>query len=464
MSISRTEIQIEADLRAILLPRLVETNQDSLVKEINNNSSFLIASYLNDARYDSVFKDFYNTLIEEEKIFFLDKMLKLCLKEKNTNLLLLFKNIETENNSPLFENRLNKLSNSSKLQLGKLLAIEKIESDILKAAIQEFTSFGSLTKEGALLSLAQTENRKKIEFLHQPTVLDLNDFKEYLEILKLNSSKPLRKDFIFAAEHWLTGTVQIDKDENVSILLVDSLGENLDSNKVYFEQLNKVFPKANIYHNFLNRQGTPLSCGIFALEDLRKLNKIDQYLEKNIFLYLSEQKNSHKEILLNSGKISINLCQLPLALERIMQSKKLYDTVIPGRSETERKSAINKKGLTAEKSIKLDFIEIETKKGDQIEKKPQNVRIYKVLEKLFNYNLDFVLNNEEDFILKKMNKFSLKGFRKSFLSNNKKGVSNLVMNSIHKPFSLKDQRNNDSSLEDQRNNNPSPAAGKNHNS
>jgi len=460
MTTSRSEIQIEADLRAILLPKLEETNQDSLVNEIKSNSSFLIASYLNDVRYDELFMKFYISLNNEEKIIFFDKMISLCVKEKNTNLLMLFKKLELNSSSSIFQDCIGRLSSSSKLQLEQLLAIEKIESETLKAVVQEFIIFGALTKDGALLSLAQTENRKQAEnpnetpfFLHQPTILNPNEFKTYLEIIKNSSLRPLRKDFTFAAAHWLTGTIQIDKDENVSILFVDSAGKNLKSNTEYFKQIKDIFPTAKIYHNFARRQIMPVGCGMFALEDLRKLNKIDQYLGKNLFSYLSEQKTSGEVISLDSGQeVTVNLCQLPLALERIMQSRSLYETVIPGRSEEEKKLPINKKGLTAEDSLKIDFKEREVTKDNKTEMKYQNLRIYQVLEKLFNYNVDFVLKNDEEFILKKMNSFSLKGFKKNFVENkqsfleNKQNKPDLLSNSLYKTSSTPERRDESNSL------------------
>ena len=241
--------------------------------------------------------------------------------------------------------------------------------------------FGVMKHDGALLTVAQIASRKSYPF--SPVVIDCGNrnydkFKEFMALVK-SAAPPCRERFILTGEHWICGDLEIDKEGNLKVLFLDSLGTEmqekgqpvvLDNNYVEYSDL-VAYIKKEFQHNITCyfsseiRQHDNDGCHVFALDDARHLYTVEQkkylpekYKESGLFGYLDDHANgiyANNPMLTEQVRtVEIKLCDLPLGFDRSMQTRRLFD-VIKNRSSEEVNTIIDKKGRKAQEIAEADF-------------------------------------------------------------------------------------------------------------
>jgi hypothetical protein len=265
-----------------------------------------------------------------------------------------------------------------------------------------FKNFGDLQLDDMLLVCAEIKANKEEIYDFSPTILDGDEeFFPYLNALKAHAKtthNDINEKFAYkGTTHWVTGEIHINQKGNVEVLLIDSLGaENKeDALSGAKNTIHSAFADSpvTVFVSKEKRQFSPLGCSAFALNDLRQLHTVDQYIkEDNILLYCANKDNQVKkpfaafssiklwkpnptttvEVLL--PPLFLETTQSAIALEKLVTSKdpRLQPSAMPMNKKTTFEQTDN---LTA---IRRNYEETETKEG----KKMQNTRLAKKLTKM----------------------------------------------------------------------------------
>ncbi|USQ15301.1 hypothetical protein J2N86_15175 (plasmid) [Legionella lytica] len=335
-----------------------------------------------------------------------DILFQTALNQYNAYLLLELKKF----NSVLFKEKIRNLDEEKSIRLRKLLSMPEDKYLWFSNYIQPLThGFGFLGYQEILLVLAQVKKRKTYPF--DPVLLKENEYLDFFTALKQNH--PIQKRFIISGSHFCYGEIRIDTQERAKLWLIDSLGSTKESsNSKYFNdfifKFAETFPENEIYVAKEKRQNSPQGCSVFALDDAMHSYTLRLPTGQNdIWDYLSALKTPEKANFFNDDKafsLSITLCPIPLSLIRTMQSKSVYDEVIPERLLSEQNLIINKKGETTKESSQKFF-----KLGPQ---GLRNTRLEYKLEKIIQYTSDFLVNCISEKELKiLMHEFTLETFK-----------------------------------------------------
>lgn len=329
--------------------------------------------------------------------------------------------------------------------------------------------FGNLVYVDALLTCAQIKVRKKSSRLGKkpydfnPTVLQgpldsplsltsdpsgLEEFQDYLKFIKDQAPRPLRERFIITGQHWISGDIEIDSSGKVKVFFLDSMGMEYPKTNIHpntIKLLNKfaeIFPESEMYYSRTRRQGKGPGCSVFALDDLRHLFTVEDYLppeyKHNLFNYLANQvpkieadtqaewddedktklKNPEPysnwllSIKVNEDTIQkrLHCVPIPLPFMRTTLSSKLYTSYVPARSESERKQPVSAKGEVLESNKPPCYFELADGSHN-----PINQRLIFALNKFTKQNEVFLTNTAPSEVEKIKIQFSLEGFKQRFL-------------------------------------------------
>jgi hypothetical protein len=274
--------------------------------------------------------------------------------------------------------------------------------------------FGNIKYDGVLLTCAQIQDRKK-NYIFNPTVLDessniFEDFTLYLTLLK-NANGPLRERFILTGNHTVCGDIELEQDGSVS-----------------------VFFKRTIYISNQVRQSSVAGCYVFALDDLRHLFTVENYLpaidstykQTGLFGYLRanvERAMVKMDALRLQGQhteeefdFPVLYTELPFSLQRTHQSTTLLSEIIPRLPAAELNAAMNKKRQTpAQFKEKNTCFEYNAQYGRVF-----NTRLEQALNKFSFFNKKFVESNGYQALLiqQKMNPFTLENFKQRISEEN----------------------------------------------
>jgi hypothetical protein len=370
----------------------------AILEHLASNNNFL--SNLSDA---------FSYLSPELKKDIQNKLIHFAIEKYNPFLLeMLTQEIPLKSITPL----------ETKEKATQLLEIKKESWGFLHEHMKAFVNgFGNISYPDALLTCAQIAARKKYFF--QPTILGKpRETDTYFSALS-HATFPIREKFIITGGHFYPCDIIIDEKKHATLLITDSLSVE-DQETVTVNTLiafKKYFPNSTIYLPAETRLKSIYGCSVFSLDDLQHLYTIEQYLppeykkENGLFDYL--KAHSEKEFALkisprkNIPPITVNPCQLPLALERTRQNENILKEVIPSRTR-ENKLPVNKRGETAMESTSKFFQEATNKKG---EKKFHNKRLERQLKKIATYNANYIVNNSIQTIEHSMQSFTLKAFQ-----------------------------------------------------
>jgi hypothetical protein len=175
---------------------------------------------------------FCESLSPNERIYFLEQMLPLCLDSHNAQML---KALLEVNESTINQVKISKLLNEHQQELlKKLLDTDELKPGFKKNLLAEFEKYGHVTVRGIKLTIAQIASRKN---KFNPAVISPEeDFSRYLKAVKIgmgNPERPLREVFIVgdpnfpAGTHWICGIIDVDAKNKVRMLLIDSRGTEL---------------------------------------------------------------------------------------------------------------------------------------------------------------------------------------------------------------------------------------------
>lgn len=169
-------------------------------------------------------------------------------------------------------------------------------------------------------------------------------FSAYCEALLLQSY-PFKERFVVYGKHWNCGEVRINESGDITLLLLDSFPKYLTSK---LDIIKKTFSERSltVYYPELPIQRDTHNCAIFAIDNWKRLDKVENYLPVQYNGDLFEYLRIHSELDFEGGGVQICKVQLPLYLMKLMQSRKLVLDIIPGRTE-ENALALNRQGETA---------------------------------------------------------------------------------------------------------------------
>lgn len=366
-------------------------------------------------------------LTEQQRTELYDQLIHIAIEKYNAPLLKKLSDYAAKKNSlDAFQQKIRALGDE-KYDIGQFLLSLTEEADcwLVKKYMDQFAkqTFGNITLEGGLLTCAAIASRKNT-YHFNPTVLDdLDQFEEYLNTLKA-TPPPHRERFILVGrEHWICGDIQISPEGNVSILVIDSFGQEKLHSYDTADALNKcvaVFPNADVFIPSTRKQGYGLGCSMFSLDDVRHLFTVDKYLDPEKFQttglhgYLRDSAKKNKTVdreVKENVTTQIHSCELPLPLVRTMHSRRLLTELIPQRSEDEKAIPVNKKQelLTPEYAQARFFVEV----TDESETKLTNVRLLRAMDKFSKSNLQFLKKTHDEKSIKEATEpFTLAGFEK----------------------------------------------------
>lgn len=217
--------------------------------------------------------------------------------------------------------------------------------------------------------LASIKEDKINDYDYHPTLLKLDELKEYFEcFLKLPA--PAQEKFIIMGAHWAAGEIEIQANGEIKILLSDSHGDPVDCGDFYFQDTLKQIVSAEhfknndikIYYPVEKRQNSAKGCSIFALDDVRHFHTMERFMNgESLFSYFEQHeagKNRHpletqypagKPITLAADKVLIP-CHLPPQLLTTMQSSRAVSLI------NEHGNVVNKKGNTSLDLLKKSVV------------------------------------------------------------------------------------------------------------
>jgi hypothetical protein len=313
---------------------------------------------------------------------------------------------------------------------------EKAKIDFKKKYLSQFHGkFGLVNFAGGALALAAihaTKANKPYKF--NPVILDLKDnpkeFSIFLKFIKENSDSLRGNEikFVLAYQHWIAGSVLVDNNGKIKVLLIDSLGVvNKPTGKWINSYLNAAI-KDIVY----NIQATPMiiedvrqytlqGCSVYAIDDIQHLFSINDYLpeKQNIFTYLENNVNKQKAYLdpnedphyIHKKKsrpdyIEIFISKLPLYLMRTKQSTSIgKEDFVKSYSDTEQNIKLSKKQHSVLESNALHFT-FSTEKDKEV-----NARLEYKLGNIYNKVFTYCANNDLATITHDMDSFKLTAFK-----------------------------------------------------
>jgi len=276
-------------------------------------------------------------------------------------------------------------------------------------------NFHALTLLEGFLTCAQIATRKKDAYIFDPVVLEQKELEEFLTTFTQCHQRPFRKRCLLCGQHWQVLDIEMNVDGKISILAIDSMGND----KQYIKDLlsvsirvleKKPYPYI-IFYDLFKRQGAESSCAFFSLNDLQHLFTLERYLPaSSVFEYLETQNKTNA---INSA-LPI---RIPLSLLRNAQSRDVFSRVEQYPLD-EKAKATNKAGKTALTSL-LEFYKTSDPPTVPPSYEGQNDRLLIKSRKMVRYNLEYLLTHGIDTALNKMQDFSLAAFKAEVVSINK---------------------------------------------
>ncbi len=277
-------------------------------------------------------------------------------------------------------------------------------------------NFQALNLLEGFLTCAQIATRKKDSYIFDPVVLEQKELEEFLTTFTQCHQRPFRKRCLLCGQHWQVLDIEMNVDGKISILAIDSMGND----KQYIKDLlsvsirvleKKPYPYI-IFYDLFKRQGAESSCAFFSLNDLQHLFTLERYLPAiSVFEYLETQNKTNA---INSA-VPI---RIPLSLLRYAQSRDVFSRVEQYPLD-EKAKATNKAGKTALTSL-LEFYKESDPPTDPPSYEGRNDRLLVKSRKMARYNLEYLLTHGTDAALNKMQDFSLEAFKAEVVSINKR--------------------------------------------
>jgi hypothetical protein len=262
--------------------------------------------------------------------------------------------------------------------------------------------FMALHLVDALLTCAQISERKAGSYIFDPVVLQESEFINFLTSFMQCQKRPFRKRCILSWRHCQTLNMEIDVNDKVRVLLIDSMGNDKYANNlipIISSFLNKTQNPNIIYFDPFKRQYETDSCGFFGLDDLQHLFTLEKHLPfGSIFKYLDSQNNN------DANDSTFRTVRMPLTLLRTAQNKRVL-TQIEQYPPDETKIAVNKAGKNA-----MTYVSMFTKSDSQATQ-GQNNRLLIKSKKIGRYNLEYLFTNPLDKVLDRMHTFTFEAFK-----------------------------------------------------
>ncbi len=291
-----------------------------------------------------------------------------------------------------------------------LLLSPEQQKEFIKYTSKFANGFNFLDYEDVLLAVAQIAARKMYSF--RPTVLKIEEFKKYLTIIKEGNKQVHERFIIDCYDHWNCGEIKIEKDGTVNLLLIDSFGlaDSLYGLSHLVSIVKEVYPSCMPYIAIEKRQHASLACGSFALNDLKQLHTLVNYLNHSLFKYLESSNKKLGTVGIKYGftLFKVKACLLPISLLRTTQSLKSLSKFLYARSDEEKKLLITKTKKNVIDSIIEHLVVIKDEKG--VPQKIMNMRLNKKLEQMSRDVADFLLDNSEAKVAKSVASFTLDAF------------------------------------------------------
>lgn len=343
-------------------------------------------------------------------------LLQLSIKKGNITTITLLQQQDPESYNTAFKNL--KIAEISRLS--ELLNVKDPEF-YTKHMLQFTSGFGRINYEGGLLTATQIGQRKQT-YTYEPTILQDDEFEDYLNILK-NATPPVREKFILTGTHWICGEIEINEQGKVKALYIDSLGtEGMPIGTIEaINDFHKVFNNVphTLYIDNTKRQQAPAGCSVFALDDVRQLYVVENYLpeqykEKGLFGYLEDNTKETQNISNNP----IHITRLPIAFMRSAQTSRLETDILGAREPNEQQLAVNKKGQTASVSVEKHM------RAHPVSQKLQNVRMDNKLEGIVKNNHQLLTTMPIDQIKGQMKQYSLESLPQKLAKNARSDLRN----------------------------------------
>lgn len=261
---------------------------------------------------------------------------------------------------------------------------------------------GNVSEERGSLFCAGINYIKKTEV--ETTLFSDYDLEVYFYILIHSAVRPLRKRFTIYGDHWKTGEVRVNENNEVKIFLFDSVSVMAETE---IDKLSNIFKDYNtkIYYPEISIQYDKVSCELFALNALVRLEKVGKYLpgcyNQDLFNYLDKNSKDEK----STNNLTVCRSTLPLYLMQEMQSKQLLTNYIPSRSE-ENQLPINKKGELPSAACSKHFKNVLF----NAEKKEVNTKLETKIYRLIGNFSKLAIQNSTDVVLNKVKETTLESF------------------------------------------------------
>jgi hypothetical protein len=384
------------NINFLLIFIMEKYGKDTLVDLLTQkNYKFQVQSFLSQIRAP---------LLEEVIQLFI----KVCLHKFHATIL----NLLNKEYPEIFKPYVDKLNEDLKNQAAFLLKFREdtdAQATITYWVGQFANGFGAIDINGLKLICAEIKATKSNYSFNPIICYDQPGLEKFLNNFK--NSKLDNARFIFKSAHTICGEIRKNQDDNYEIFLLDSLGSESGLTlalKGIISKIITIIPNRTIYVSYEKRQYLEAGCTAFAVDDVRHLYTIENYLEKKyakdgLFAYLDDNKVIttfvEHTVVGSTHKFPIFISHIPISFIRTTQSRNLFDGMFPRRSIEEKNTLVNKAKKLPEVSAKDHYV-AEEKDG-----KPKNLRLSYKLDKMRIAVIKMIMKHDLSVIKEKMDEF-----------------------------------------------------------
>lgn len=331
--------------------------------------------------------------------------------------------------SKIFNAKFNTLKLSDQTMIN--LRLNSINDSILVKQVSKLgLQIGNSDYESALLVAASNQDKKSYK-LNSIIFKNIDEFENFIRIIKknFNNMVPLEVNFIIPGQHWLSGKISIDHNNDpyaageerkkVKLLIMEPLSPKLSFAIDIIRPVCTQFPSVEVYVNKEKMQNANQGCQAFAFflgllkissmeskfsEIYKDSNNIFEYIEK----YINHSRTPPQTQTINDQnktyQVPIYMTILPLAFLQLSETNKVLDSdylVNAGYKESE----VHATNLTKSKQKLLE----KWKKYfqyDDIYQKTQNSRLQQIFVKILERATIYCITHKDEEIQDSMRSFT----------------------------------------------------------
>ena len=331
--------------------------------------------------------------------------------------------------SKIFNAKLNTLKLIDQTMIN--LRLNSIKDSLLVKQVSKLgLQMGNSDYESALLVAASNQDKKSYK-LNSIIFKNIHEFENFIQIIRENFNKvvPLEVNFIIPGQHWSSGKISIDHNnepyaegeerKKVNLLIMEPLSPKLSFAMDIIRPVCTRFPSVEVYVNKEKMQNSNQGCQAFAFFlGLLKISSLESKFSEiyqdshNIFDYIEKYiKNSRtrsQTATINGNnktyQVPIYMTILPLPFLQLSETSKILDSdylVNAGYQKSEVDATnLTKSNQKLPEKWKKHF------KYDDVYQKTQNSRLHQIFIKILERATIYCITHKDEEIQDSMRSFT----------------------------------------------------------